>query len=250
MTSRWFMFSSSSSFLLLPLLLLAATAASAGTAAAVPRSVVIAGQQFVNASTSLPFVMSGPNVVVKASPYLPSVEGAEVCNDVVNDECAATGNCTTCLTFNEADVANLRARGWNAIRLGVVWAGAQPEDGDTLDGDFLERLHAILDLCDRSGIAVVLDNHGDMVGSAGCGNGVPVWFHAEAAQWRGVELGKPLVTGLPYSLVPSLRVDAVGGYDHCGADNEEAWRQYAGDPNYNLLNECCLAMNSPNPGIV
>ena len=55
-----------------------------------PRSVVIAGQQFVNASTSLPFVMSGPNVVVKASPYLPSVEGAEVCNDVVNDECAAS----------------------------------------------------------------------------------------------------------------------------------------------------------------
>ena len=22
----------------------------------------------------------------------------------------------------------------------------------------------------------------------------------------------------------------------------------AGDPNYNLLNECCLAMNSGNPG--
>lgn len=26
------------------------------------------------------------------------------------------------------------------------------------------------------------------------------------------------------------------------------WAQHAGDPNYNMLNECCLAMNSGNPG--
>ena len=25
------------------------------------------------------------------------------------------------------------------------------------------------------------------------------------------------------------------------------WAQFAGDPNYNLLNECCLAINSGNP---
>ena len=66
--------------------------------------------------------------------------------------------------------------GWNTIRLGVVWAGAQPTEGDALDADFLKRLHDILDLTDRTDIHVVLDNHGDMVGSAGCGNGVPMWF--------------------------------------------------------------------------
>ena len=27
----------------------------------------------------------------------------------------------------------------------------------------------------------LLDNHGDMVGSAGCGNGVPMWFQQKAA---------------------------------------------------------------------
>lgn len=39
----------------------------------------------------------------------------------------------------------------------------------------------------------------------------------------------------------------MDGYDVCG-DDEAKWAMYAGDPNYNLLNECCLAMNSPNPG--
>ena len=142
-------------------LVLAAIATMAVVAAPVPRAVQISGQQFVAADNpGEALVLSGPNVVVKGPPYLPSVNGSSVCNDVVDDECTAAGNCTTCFTFTEADVANLKARGWNAIRLGVVWAGAQPEDTDSLDPAFLERLDAILTLCDREGIAVVLDNHG------------------------------------------------------------------------------------------
>ena len=61
----------------------------------------------------------------------------------------------------------MRDMGWNAIRLGVVWAGAQPRDEDALDPDFVEMLHAVLDLTDANEIHVILDNHGDMVGSAG-----------------------------------------------------------------------------------
>ena len=57
--------------------------------------------------------------------------------------------------------------GWNAIRLGVVWAGAQPRDEDALDPGFLELMHDVLNLTDANGIHVLLDNHGDMVGSAG-----------------------------------------------------------------------------------
>ena len=137
----------------------------------------------------------------------------------------------------------IKSQGWNTIRLGVMWAGAQPRDEDALDPHFLELLHDILSLCDREGIHVLLDNHGDMVGSAGCGNGVPMWFQKQAAPEL---IGKPLTTGLPYSLIPSLRVDKLPGYDTCG-DNATKWAAYAGDPNYNLLNECCQAINSPNP---
>ena len=129
------------------------------------------------------------------------------------------------------------------MRLGVVWAGAQPKDSDELDADFVKRLHAVLDLTDAAGLAVVLDNHGDQVGTASCGNGVPVWFQQRAAPDL---IGAPLTTELPYSLF--LPIDAVAGYDTCGAGNASRWAEHAGDPNYNLLNECCKAMNSRNPG--
>ena len=91
---------------------------------------------------------------------------------------------------------------------------------------------------------VMLDNHGDMVGSQGCGNGVPTWFQRKYASEL---IGKPLETKLPYSLISSISVYKTGGYEHCG-DNATSWAAHAGDPNYNLLNECCQAMNSGNPG--
>jgi hypothetical protein len=161
---------------------------------------------------------------------------------MVNSTCAKTGTCTSCFTFNQADVDHIKSLGWNSIRLGVVWAGAQPRDENALDPDFLKRLDAMLTLTDANGIHVVLDNHGDMVGSAGCGNGVPMWFQKKAAPEL---IGKPLHTALPYSLISSISVTKTGGYDHCGTDATK-WAAHAGDPNFNLLNECCQAMNSGN----
>ena len=97
---------------------------------------------------------------------MPSVEGTTYCNDDTGDLCKAHGNCTTCTTFNQADIDHIKSLGWNFIRLGVVWAGAQPSDEDKLDEDFVQRLHAVLDLTDKNGIHVMLDNHGDMVSSS------------------------------------------------------------------------------------
>jgi hypothetical protein len=214
------------------------------SAAPAPRLAKISGQRFVLASTGADLVMAGPNVVVKGPPYLPDVSGTTVCADNTDGACAATGTCSSCTTFNQADIDHIKSYGWNTIRLGVAWAGAQPRDEDALDPAFVARLHALLNLTDANGIHVMLDNHGDMVGSAGCGNGVPMWFSQKASPDL---IGKPLKTGLPYSLIGSLEVAKVGGYGVCGADNETAWAEHAGDPNYNLLNRCCQAMNSPNP---
>lgn len=211
-----------------------------------PRLVKISGKNFVEASSGATIVLAGPNVVVKAAPFLPSVEGNTICSDVVNAECQAHRNCSTCSTFNQADVDHIKSRGWNFIRLGVVWAGAQPRDEDQLDPAFLQRLHAVLDLTDKNGLHVMLDNHGDMVGTLGCGNGAPAWFQKKAPGMADL-LGKPLETDFPYSLVHEIDVKKVGGYDHCGS-NQTMWAAHAGDPNYNVLNECCLAMNGGNPG--
>jgi len=213
------------------------------TSTALPRNVYIKDQAFMSRSNNMPLVMSGPNVVVKGPPYLPTVAGAEHCKDVVNSVCSAAGNCTACTTFNQADIDLIKSQGRNMIRLGVTWAGAQPKDEDALDPDFLNRLRAILNLTDKNNIHVMLDNHGDMTASAGCGNGVPMWISQKAAPEL---IGKPLETGFPFYLISDLRIKNLGGYKHCGS-NASKWMQYAGDPNYNLLNECCQAINSGNP---
>ena len=205
-----------------------------------PRAVRIRGTSFILSSTNATVILAGPNVVVKGPPYLPTVAGTSPCSDTVNDECTATGTCSSCSTFNTADIANLKARGWNAIRLGVVWAGAQPRDEDALDPEFLARLHAVLDLTDAAGIHVVLDNHGDMVAGQACGNGAPAWVSRAAAPQL---IGKPLATGFPYSLIPSLEISTLDGYAACGS-NASKWAAHAGDDNYNLLNECCIALNA------
>ena len=54
---------------------------------------------------------------------------------------------------------------------------------DALDADFVRRLDEFLALTDRFGIHVLLDNHGDMVGTAGCGNGVPMWIQVCSVQF-------------------------------------------------------------------
>ena len=211
----------------------------ATSSSSIPRSVHISGSNFVQTSSNTTIVLAGPNVVVKGPPYLPFVNGSTICEDRINSNCSESGTCYSCTTFNLADVANLKARGWNAIRLGIVWAGAQPRDENSLDAGFLSILDDILSLCDANGIHVVLDNHGDMVGTANCGNGIPMWFQLQAAPSL---IGTPLVTGFPYDLV-GLQVTDLQGYSVCG-NNASMWAQYAGDPNYNLLNTCCQAMNA------
>eukprot|EP00940_MAST-03C_sp_MAST-3C-sp2_P001949 g1949.t1 len=203
-----------------------------GMSSSVPRYVRIEGQEFVLAETGNPIVLGGV--------------GDTICDDAknVNDLCKSLGNCTGCTTFNQHDVDHIKNLGWNFIRLGVVWAVAQPDDTNSLDPNFVERLHALLNLTDANHLHVMLDNHGDMVGSAGCGNGLPMWVQQKAA---GDLIGKPLHTDLPYSLVPEISIKKTPGYDYCG-DDADAWAEHAGDPNYNLLNRCCQAMNSGNPG--
>ena len=229
------------------LLLCGALGAAEPASRSVPRLVRIEGRAWVTEGGA-PIVLAGPNVVVKGPPYLPTVVSGPgtVCSDRVDATCSAAGTCESCTTFSSADVQNFRARGWNAMRLGVMWAGAQPRDEDALDPAFLARLHDMLDLTDAAGIAVVLDNHGDMTGSLSCGNGVPAWFQLSAAG-AGALVGQPLVTAFPFSDVPGLNVSQLPGYSTCGS-NVSAWAAHAGDPLYNLLSPCCAAMNDGNPG--
>ena len=185
-----------------------------------PRAVTVIGGRFVNRSGGVE-QLRGSNVVVKGPPWLPAVNGSRRCDPT-----------KTCSTFNEDDAAYFRSQGWNFVRLGVAWAGGQPTESDVLDARFVARLHALLELCERYGIRVLLDVHEDAMGSALCGEGVPMWWFE---QHLPALIGAPVV-GFAEALPPVGR---------CSVSDVATWREHAGDPEYNLKNPCCLALNRP-----
>jgi endoglycosylceramidase len=53
--------------------------------------------------------LHGTNVVVKTPPYIPTI-----------------GEYNSVSSFGPEDIKNLKENGFNAIRLGVMWAGVEP----------------------------------------------------------------------------------------------------------------------------
>ena len=232
----------------------------------VPRSVVIEEGKFVNRKTGATEIMNGTNVIMKGPPCessslhllrqqetarcavlrapfrsialcaagIPAVSGATAC--------ALEGGSTRgapCSTFNEHDVAVLRTKAWTPtgqngratiIRLGVIWAGGQPTPAAALDADFVARLHAFLSLCEEHNIRVILDIHQDAVGTAQCGEGIPMWYSKQHFPHR---IGRPI-------LGPKSSMQG-----NCSELDTMSWAIAAGDPNYNVLNPCCLRWNAP-----
>src|SRR4051794_41733465 len=72
-------------------------------------------------------ILHGVNVVYKRAPYYPN----------------ASGGAQT--SFTRKDVKQLRSWGFNAIRLGVSWAGLEPQPG-VIDDAYLDRLSTLVDL--------------------------------------------------------------------------------------------------------
>lgn len=52
--------------------------------------------------------------------------------------------------------------GFNLIRLGIFWDGAEPEPGK-IDYGYLEKLREIVGLAEKHGIYVILDMHQDLI---------------------------------------------------------------------------------------
>mmetsp|Transcript_26035 Transcript_26035/g.49141 ORF Transcript_26035/g.49141 Transcript_26035/m.49141 type:complete len:219 (+) Transcript_26035:135-791(+) len=198
--------------------------------AASPRNVIIKDGKWTNTKTGEVIRLDGANVVMKGDPWIPAVEGSTVCDTSDVDQQ------TSCATFNEFDIKNLKGLGYNMIRLGVVWAGAQPDGPFTeLSSTLLERLDAVLDLAEEHDLQVLIDLHQDAVGTAVCGEGVPMWFS---------QLAIPNQIGKPLWPLPKLD-DGT-----CGRNDTETWAEYAGDNDYNIKNLCCRKLNGGNWGQV
>ncbi len=96
-------------------------------------------------------ITHGENIVMKVAPWTPAAIG-----------------------FGEDDVKFLVKEGFNTARIGVAWAGVEPEPG-VYDDAMLTRVREVVALLYRHHIGVLLDSHQDMYGPRYQGNGFPQW---------------------------------------------------------------------------
>ncbi|OYN82367.1 endoglycoceramidase [Mycolicibacterium sphagni] len=96
-------------------------------------------------------ILHGVNEVYKLAPYEPSASG-----------------------FNEADAQFLADNGFNAVRLGVIWAAVEPEPG-VFDTAYLDSIQQTVNMLADNGIYTIIDMHQDLYSGTFYGEGAPAW---------------------------------------------------------------------------
>ncbi|MEB3019825.1 cellulase family glycosylhydrolase [[Mycobacterium] crassicus] len=96
-------------------------------------------------------LLHGVNQVYKIPPFEPGADG-----------------------FSDDDAAFLAANGFNVVRVGVIWAGVEPEPG-VYDSDYLASVNETVQTLARHGIRSILDFHQDLYSSTFGGEGAPEW---------------------------------------------------------------------------
>jgi endoglycosylceramidase len=96
-------------------------------------------------------VLHGLNQVYKVPPYEPSADG-----------------------FGDDDAAFLQANGFNAMRVGVIWAAVEPQPL-SYDDNYLASIAQTVATLASHGIVSLLDFHQDLYNEAFQGEGAPAW---------------------------------------------------------------------------
>ncbi|MEB3065162.1 cellulase family glycosylhydrolase [[Mycobacterium] zoologicum] len=168
-------------------------------------------------------VLHGFNEVYKIPPYEPSAGG-----------------------FSDDDAAFLAANGFNSIRLGVIWAGVEPEPG-VIDYNYLASINQTVQILANHGIASIIDFHQDDFSPVFGGEGAPEW----ATQTGGLP-NPDIGFGLNYPLNPAQNhawdmlwsnakgPDGVGLLNHYARMTQAVADYFKDDPNiagYEIINE-------------
>jgi endoglycosylceramidase len=91
------------------------------------------------------------------------------------------------------DAALQQSLGFNALRLGALWAGVSPSRGGGANASYLAVLAGIARAFGSSaGIATLVDAHQDLLSEAFCADGAPAWLaHDMAAAGGGAAFPLP-----------------------------------------------------------
>ncbi len=96
-------------------------------------------------------ILHGFNEVYKLAPYEPSASG-----------------------FDEEDAQFLADNGFNVVRLGVIWAGIEPQPG-VIDTAYLDSIQQTVQMLADHGIYTIIDMHQDLYSTTFYGEGAPEW---------------------------------------------------------------------------
>ncbi|MCR5585725.1 MAG: glycoside hydrolase family 5 protein, partial [Lachnospiraceae bacterium] len=148
--------------------------------------------------------------------------------------------------YTSEDFRFLKENGFNLIRLGVIWDGAEPEPGK-YDEEYFKKLDRIIDMAAAEGIPVFLDMHQDLYGVV-FEDGAPEWAtvtddeeHIRTGLWSESYLLSAAVQHAFDNFWKNTPApDGVGIRDHY----RELWKfiakRYAKNPyviGYDLMNE-------------
>jgi endoglycosylceramidase len=129
--------------------LLLAVLAEAATAA--PNPPLSQSGRWITDASGRVVILHGVNMVYKRPPYHPAAAG-----------------------FGAADARFLRTEGFNTVRLGVIYAGVEPQPG-RYDERYLDRIGDSVRALAQERIFAMLDFHQDMYNERFQGEGFPDW---------------------------------------------------------------------------
>ena len=126
--------------------------------------------------------------------------------------------------FTAEDAQQMRALGFNVLRLPINWSGIEPEQG-VYDQAYLDRVDEVVQLCAAVGIWVILDYHQDAYSKEIGEDGAPLW----AIQPPPTELlGGPLGDSLEMRRFSAQVLAAFAGFfDDSDEDTADEWLQPA-----------------------
>jgi hypothetical protein len=146
-------------------------------------------------------IFHGVNVVEKLAPFYPP-SGPGTAEDPLR-------------SLTAADIAQLHDEwGFNAVRLGVLWSAAMPDDpaaGGKPNATYLDRMVGIADALGAAGVHTIVDAHQDSLAGSLCGEGVPEWAIGLALAHSGFNVSDP-ATAFPAPKKWELPLDPATGH--------------------------------------
>jgi endoglycosylceramidase len=141
---------------------------------------------------------------------------------------------------------SLAGWGFNCVRLGIIWDGAEPEPGK-YDEAYLDKIEVMVNRLAKRGIYTLLDMHQDLYGRQ-FSDGAPGWAtitdslpHATGAIWSDSYLISPAVQrAFDHFWANTPAPDGIGIQDHYAALWRHIAERFAGNPaviGYDIMNE-------------